>query len=849
MSKRHSPDSSRAAAVESLEKRRLLSVSLDLAGTIASPDPALFQQFGTTIATQGALALVGVPGATVLDGATPIDQAGVVYLIDTSTNTTIRRFDNPDPQFFEQFGTNVAFVGSSAIAITAPGDIANGGSVYIYDSAADATPDVLDGSALIGPGLPFPGFGTAIAAYGANGLLVDVAVDPFSPLNNGFVQLYDLDTLSVVRTFVNPDNTSNIDRFGSELAVSGDQILFSARVEVPGNAHERVVFQMNGDTGALVRTYHQPVPLDDQVFGFSLAFSGDDVLISAPLRDLSLPELQAGVVYHFDASTGQLLHTIQNPDQSDDDAAFGFAMAIAGDVAMISAPLQWGMAWQIAFDPDTFEPILDEFGNPVLEPVELPVGAVYAIDLITGDTLATAASPTPAEVLDAGTNNNFGWAVAALPDAQFLVGTPGDDHGIGTDSGAIYLYTLEQDTPSNQSPIADAGPDQSVDQGATLVLSGIASDDPDDDPLTYAWSIDGGEFTAPSADPTFAFTQSRPGLYTLTLRVADPSGATSTDDVIVTVNNVAPQVGPILAPALAVRQQHLTFVADVADAGGPGDLVSAVWDFGDGSPAESAAIVDGQVTANHAFADAGTYTVTLSVADVDSGLTTVAFDVLVQATALVDGDLLVGSNTAATVITVTPAGGIRIGINGTTQTYTSVPGKIIVYGGPGVDVITVANAVTHDVELYGGNGANVLKGGSGDDIIVGGDGLDLILGGNGRDLLIGGRGIDFIVGNSDDDILIAGPTAHDNDPSALRAIMSVWTSTTLGYAARVDTLRGTLLRADLDVFDDGVTDILTGNAGSDWFIFNQDGPMRDIVTDLRAGETFNDVDVLALSAT
>jgi Ca2+-binding RTX toxin-like protein len=42
----------------------------------------------------------------------------------------------------------------------------------------------------------------------------------------------------------------------------------------------------------------------------------------------------------------------------------------------------------------------------------------------------------------------------------------------------------------------------------------------------------------------------------------------------------------------------------------------------------------------------------------------------------------------------------------------------------------------------------------------------------GRDLLIGGAGADRIVGNEDDDVLIAGFTRYDADPTALAAIRS-----------------------------------------------------------------------------
>jgi hypothetical protein len=72
-------------------------------------------------------------------------------------------------------------------------------------------------------------------------------------------------------------------------------------------------------------------------------------------------------------------------------------------------------------------------------------------------------------------------------------------------------------TTSGQSPVANAGPDQNVDAGATVVLDGTASFDPDGKPLSFRWNQTGGadvtggvgyltgpepSFTAPSVATT-----------------------------------------------------------------------------------------------------------------------------------------------------------------------------------------------------------------------------------------------------------------------------------------------------------------------------------------------------------
>lgn len=94
--------------------------------------------------------------------------------------------------------------------------------------------------------------------------------------------------------------------------------------------------------------------------------------------------------------------------------------------------------------------------------------------------------------------------------------------------------------PQTAQPIASAGPDQTVECGASgqtaVTLDGTGSSDPDNDPLTYSWTDEGGQEIATGSSPTVNLAL---GTHTITLTVDDGT-STATDQVVITVADTTP---------------------------------------------------------------------------------------------------------------------------------------------------------------------------------------------------------------------------------------------------------------------------------------------------------------------
>ena len=92
----------------------------------------------------------------------------------------------------------------------------------------------------------------------------------------------------------------------------------------------------------------------------------------------------------------------------------------------------------------------------------------------------------------------------------------------------------------NQSPVANAGPDQTVEQGASVTLNGIGSSDPDGSPLDYYWSQKEGPSVTidnpVSAQPKFVASTGVTSNLVFSLTVTDPEGLSAMDQCSVVVS-------------------------------------------------------------------------------------------------------------------------------------------------------------------------------------------------------------------------------------------------------------------------------------------------------------------------
>lgn len=206
------------------------------------------------------------------------------------------------------------------------------------------------------------------------------------------------------------------------------------------------------------------------------------------------------------------------------------------------------------------------------------------------------------------------------------------------DTGRVTLASFQ--LQPNRPPVAAIAPMTPVTEGAVASFSGAGSSDPDNDPLTYAWTFGDG-LTGTGVAPTHVYADN--GNYPVSLTVTDSFGQSNTARSAIAVSNVPPTV---TAPAALTADEGSTVAPAAATFNDKGtlDTHTAIVNWGDGSavaagavtenpfgPPGSTAGANGSVAlGSHVYADNGTYTVTVAVTDKDGASTASSFAVIVR---------------------------------------------------------------------------------------------------------------------------------------------------------------------------------------------------------------------------
>jgi uncharacterized delta-60 repeat protein len=314
-------------------------------------------------------------------------------------------------------------------------------------------------------------------------------------------------------------------------------------------------------------------------------------------------------------------------------------------------------------------------------------GGVYDLDLAPGD------------------NDQFN-ALVLQPDGKLVVG--GTIGGGTVRDFGLARFIL----PAHLT--ADAGGPYTISEGQSVTLDASKSSDKDGDTLTYSWDINGdGVFgDATGVNPTLTWAQLQalgiddgPHTFNVEVQANDGHGNVGTSPpTTLTLNNTPPTAG-ISGPTdgyNGVQGQTRTFTFTATDPSNAdttaGFTYKVTW--GDGQSSTTPAGQSGAgIQLSHAYALAGSYTVSVTATDKDGGVSAAATQTdKIQVAEQQGNNLVVGGTSANDSFIFAPgsAGSLNVTVNKKSAGTFTPPGPVDIFGYAGTDKVTLTGTTGND---------------------------------------------------------------------------------------------------------------------------------------------------------
>ena len=358
---------------------------------LLASDGDLYDEFGSSVAVSGTIALVGATRDQDNGG-----YSGSAYLFNLSTGVQYAKLLASDGAEGDVFGTSVGVSGATAV-VGAPssGGYGNTGSAYLFS----ATTGIEIAKLIPSDGLSQDdAYGTSVATNGIS-VVVGAPGDDDAAPDAGSAYVFDATTGVQIRKLLANDASAG-DRFGMSVAVGSDTIAVGAVAPGSNVLGEAYIFDVSTGAQLLKLTPSDGAPGDR--FAWAIAINENFVVVGAPFDEDNGHE--SGSAYVFDVTTGAQLWKLV-PSDGGVGHHFGYSVAIGGTTVIVGARR-------------------DDFQGPAS-------GSAYIFDAATGIQVEKVLAGDGTEFDDYGVS-------VAINGTTALIGAELDDDN-GSDSGSAYL--------------------------------------------------------------------------------------------------------------------------------------------------------------------------------------------------------------------------------------------------------------------------------------------------------------------------------------------------------------------------------------------------------------------------
>jgi hypothetical protein len=465
---------------------------------LTAPGGAANDNFGSTVAIAGDIAIVGAPADDVVTTIAPFTNVnqGSAYVFVRSGQSWVfqQQLMAADGAANDAFGCSVALSGEMAIIGASGhsvGGNANQGAAYVFTRSGTAWTQQQQ---LVAPdGAASDNFGCSVAISGETALVGANQDGIGANANQGSAYVFVRSGASWTQQqqLLASDGAAN-DRFGWGVALSGETALVGANHHVVATKADQGAAYVFTRSGAVWTQQQQLTAADGAAgdrFGYAVALAGESVIVGAPFDDVGTKVDQGSATVFVRSGTiwTQQQQLVASDGATSDD--FGYAVALDGELAVI------GAYW-------------DDIASRANQ-------GSADIFLRSGATWSQLQQLSAA---DGATNDRFGCAVALSGDTV-VVGAYWDDIGANLQQGSAYVFPTDGVAPLTTAAVAPAANEFGWNTGPVTVnlqasdaLSGVAATD---------YRLAGAAGWTPYTGP---FSVSTPGISSWEYRSIDAAG-------------------------------------------------------------------------------------------------------------------------------------------------------------------------------------------------------------------------------------------------------------------------------------------------------------------------------------
>jgi hypothetical protein len=414
--------------------------------TLTATGGAANDQFGSAVAISGDTAIVG---AYFDDVGANIDQgAAYVFVRSGTTWTQQAQLTAAGGVLNDFFGIAVALSGNTAIVGAYFDDVGaniNQGSAYVF--ARSGSTWTQQAQLTAASGTNSDQFGVSVTLSGDTAIVGAYLDDVGANSNQGSAYVFTRSgTIWTQQAQLNASGGGADDRFGYSVALSGDTVVVGAYLDDVGANTDQgsaYVFTRTGTTWTQQAQLTATGGAAVDWFGYSVALSGETVIVGAYNDDVGANTDQ-GSAYVFTRSGTTWTQQAQLNDTA--GAAldnFGTSVAISGDTAIVGANVDdvgansnQGSAW-----------VFSRVGSTWIGP----------------DFQAIASDGTDLD--------QFGYSVGISGNTA-IVGTPFDDVGANGNQGSAYIFVRSGSAWTQQAQLTATGGASADVFGWSVAISG-----------------------------------------------------------------------------------------------------------------------------------------------------------------------------------------------------------------------------------------------------------------------------------------------------------------------------------------------------------------------------------------